>query len=69
VPFAVKKLERAAEIAPDEPRVYFELGKAYSLNREYQKGYDAYQKVVKLDPGGQLGDQAKLAAQKIKHLL
>ena len=69
VPEAIKRLERAAEIAPFEPRVYYELGKAYSLNREYQKGYDAYQEVVKLDAGSDLADKARLAAQKIKHLL
>ena len=65
---AIKRLERAAEIAPDEPRVHFELGKAYSLNREYKKGYDAYQAVGKLDPGSSLAERARLEAQKIRHL-
>lgn len=68
VPEAIQKLEAAAKIAPDEPRVHFELGSAYSKNRDYKKGYEAYQMVVKLDPGTPLADRAKLEAQKIKHL-
>ena len=65
---AIDRLEKAAGLAPAEPRVHFELGKAYSLNREYKKGYDAYQEVVKLDPDTPLADSAQLEAQKIKHL-
>jgi Tfp pilus assembly protein PilF len=65
---AVTRLERAAQIAPDAPRVHFELGKAYSMNREYKKAYDAYQEVVRLDPGSSLADSALKEAQKIKYL-
>ena len=65
---AVTRLERAAIQAPDVARVHFELGKAYTMNREYKKAYDAYQTVVKLDPGSPLADQAMLESQRIKHL-
>ena len=68
VPEAIQKLEGAVGLAPEEPRVYFELGKAYSMNRQYKKGYEAYQEVVKLDPGTPLADKARLEAQKIMHL-
>ena len=64
---AVTRLERAAKISPDTPRVHFELGKAYAMNREYKKAYDAYQEVVRLDPGSQLADSALKEAQKIKY--
>ena len=65
---AVTRLERAAQIAPDAPRVHFELGKAYTMNREYKKAYDAYQEVVKLDPNSPLADSASKEARKIKYL-
>ena len=65
---AVTKLERAAKIAPDAPRVHFELGKAYTMNREYKKAYDAYQEVVRLDPDSHLADSALKEAQRIKYL-
>jgi tetratricopeptide (TPR) repeat protein len=65
---AILKLKTAAGLAPEEPRVHFELGRAYSMNRDYKKGYEAYQEVVKLDPGTPLADKAQLEAQKIRHL-
>ena len=65
---AVTRLERAAKISHDVPQVHFELGKAYSMNREYKKAYDAYQEVVRLDSGSPLADRALQEAQKIKYL-
>jgi len=65
---AVTRLERAAIQAPDVARVHFELGKAYTMNREYKKAYDAYQEVVRLDPGSPLADRALKEAQRIKDL-
>jgi tetratricopeptide (TPR) repeat protein len=65
---AIIKLEKAAQIAPDAPRVHFELGKAYTMNREYKKAYDAYQQVVELDPDSPLADSALKEARKIKYL-
>jgi hypothetical protein len=38
------------------------------MNRQYKKAHEAYQEVVKLDPGTPLADKAKLEAQKIMHL-
>ena len=65
---AVSRLERAAQIAPDVARVHFELGKAYTMNREYKKAYDAYQEVVKLDPDSPLAESASKEARSIKYL-
>jgi Flp pilus assembly protein TadD len=65
---AVTRLERAAKLAPDVARVYFELAKAYTMNREYKKAYDAYHQVVKLDPDSPLADSALKEAQRIKYL-
>jgi type IV pilus assembly protein PilF len=65
---AVTRLERAAIQAPDVARVHFELGKAYTMNREYKKAYDAYQEVVRLDTGSPLADRALKEAQRIKDL-
>jgi tetratricopeptide (TPR) repeat protein len=65
---AVTRLERAAIQAPDVARVHFELGKAYTMNREYKKAYDAYHQVVKLDPDSPLADRALKEAQRLKHL-
>jgi tetratricopeptide (TPR) repeat protein len=68
VPEAIARFEKAAELSPELAYVYFDLAKAYSLNREYKKAYDAYNKVVQLDLGSPMADQAKKEAQKIKEL-
>ncbi len=65
---AVSKLERAALVVPGSPPVHFELAKAYTMNREYEKAYDSYQQVVKLYPGSPLADRAMSEARKIKYL-
>ena len=65
---AIRKLERAALVAPDAPPVHFELARAYTMNREYKNAYDSYQQVVVLNPGSQMADQARLEAQKLKNL-
>lgn len=67
-PEAVVKLERAAKVAPDAPPVFFELARAYALNREYKKAYNAYQQVIRLNPGSPRADQAAKEAQKLKYL-
>ena len=66
---AVSNLEKAAQVAPESPRVHFDLAKAYSLMGDFHKAYDAYLRVVQLDPDSPLADQALREAQKIKHLL
>ena len=68
IPGAVARLERAAELSPGLAYVYFDLAKAYSLNREYKKAYDAYNRVVQLDLGSPMADEAKKEAEKIKDL-
>jgi type IV pilus assembly protein PilF len=65
---AITRLEKAVELSPGVAFVYFDLAKAYSLNREYSKAYDAYNKVVQLDLGSPIADQAKKEAEKIKDM-
>ena len=65
---AIIKLERAALVAPGSTLVHFELAKAYTMNREYEKAYESYQQVVKLNPGGPLAERAMSEARKIKYL-
>jgi len=65
VPDAIIKLEKAAKISPESALVYFELAKAYALNRDYKKAYSAYHKVVELHPGSTLADKALMEARKI----
>jgi Tfp pilus assembly protein PilF len=67
-PEAIARLEKAAELSPELAYIYFDLAKAYSLNREYKKAHDAYNKVVQLDLGSPMADQAKKEAEKIKDL-
>ena len=67
-PEAVAKLESAAQVAPEAPPVFFELARAYALNRQYKKAYNAYQEVVRLNPGSQLAERAAVEAQKLKYL-
>jgi hypothetical protein len=38
------------------------------MNREYQKAYNAYHKVVRLNPGTPQADKALSEAEKIKNL-
>ncbi len=69
VPEAVEKLEKAVEKKPDSAALLFELAQAYTLKRDYPKAYDAYLRVVQLNPDSPLADKALIAAKKIKPLL
>lgn len=68
VPEAIAKLEKAVEISPKAAAWHFELANAYAMNREYQKAYNAYHKVVRLNPGTPQADKALSEAEKIKNL-
>jgi len=46
---AVVQLEKAAEIEPNNPRIWTELGKAYAWIGSNQKGLKAYQKAFELE--------------------
>ncbi|MGC4040980.1 MAG: tetratricopeptide repeat protein [Flavobacterium sp.] len=47
---AIETLEKAKVIQPDNPVVYFELGKNYLAQKKYKDAYDNFQKVTKMDP-------------------
>jgi type IV pilus assembly protein PilF len=65
---AVVKLERAALVTPGSPAVHYELAKAYTMNRDYEKAYNSYQQVVRLLPDSALAEQAMSEARKLKYL-
>jgi type IV pilus assembly protein PilF len=65
---AVVKLERAALVSPGSTAVHYELAKAYTMNRDYEKAYNSYQQVVKLLPDSPLAEQAMSEARKLKYL-
>ena len=61
------KLEKAVDISPAAAVLYFELARAYALNREYTKAVSAYHKVVELNPNSTLADRALVEARKLKN--
>jgi len=65
---AIDRLEKAIEISPEAASVYFDLAKAYSLNRDFKKAYALYHKVVELIPDSPLADKAMEEARKIERL-
>jgi tetratricopeptide (TPR) repeat protein len=67
VPDAVATLEKAVEISPETAVLYFELARAYALNREYTRAVGAYHKVVELNPSSTLADRALVEARKLKN--
>ena len=67
VPDAIAKLEKAVGISPDSAVLYFELARAYALNRDYTKALSAYHKVVELNPDSTLADRALIEARNIKN--
>ncbi len=67
VPDAIIKLEKAVRLSPQSAVLYFELARAYALNRDYTKALSAYHKVVQLDPDSTLADRALIEAGKIKN--
>lgn len=47
---AIEALEKGKEIEPENPVVYFELGKNYLAQKKYKEAYDNFEKVAKMDP-------------------
>jgi tetratricopeptide (TPR) repeat protein len=47
---AVAELEKCLKLEPNNPTVYFELGKNYLLQRDYKKSYDSFERASQLDP-------------------
>ena len=47
---AIEALEKGKEIEPENPVVYFELGKNYLAQKKYPEAYNNFEKVTKIDP-------------------
>lgn len=47
---AVKRFERARELEPDDPAIYFNLGVAYTFVKEEDKAIETFQTCVNLNP-------------------
>lgn len=68
LPEAVATLESAIQEYPDSSQLYFELGKAYTMLREYKKAIDAFETVAALVPDSPLAAEAKNEMQRIRNL-
>jgi len=49
-PSAIDTYQKVAESDPHFPDIYFNLGYAYAMNREYIKAEEMYSRAVKLSP-------------------
>ena len=47
---AIEALEKGKAIEPENPIVYFELGKNYLAQKKYKEAYDNFEKSTKMDP-------------------
>ena len=47
---AIEALEKGKEIEPENPVIYFELGKNYLAQKNYKAAYDNFERVTKIDP-------------------
>lgn len=47
---AIEALEKGKAIEPENPVVYFELGKNYLAQKKYKEAYDSFEKVTKMNP-------------------
>ena len=47
---AIEALEKGKAIQPENPIVYFELGKNYLAQKKYKEAYDNFEKAAKMDP-------------------
>ena len=47
---AIEALEKGKAIEPENPVIYFELGKNYFAQKKYNDAYENFEKVTKMDP-------------------
>lgn len=47
---AIIALEKAKTIQPENPVIFFELGKNYLAQKKYKEAYENFEKVTKIDP-------------------
>ncbi len=50
---AISELEKCLKIQPNNPTLYFELGKNYLLQKDYKRAYDNFDKATQIDPKNQ----------------
>ncbi len=55
-------LQEAMKLQPQDPRVFFYLGRCYALQQQWAKAVDAYRSVIKLTPVAQQMDGAMAGA-------
>jgi len=47
---AIEALEKGKVIQPENPVIYFELGKNYMAQKKYKEAYDNFEKTAKMEP-------------------
>lgn len=47
---SIESLEKCLKLQPENPNVYFQLGKNYLLQKNYKQAYDSFEKASKIDP-------------------
>ncbi|WP_293892491.1 tetratricopeptide repeat protein [Flavobacterium sp.] len=47
---AIEALQKGKAIEPENPVIYFELGKNYLAQKKYKEAYDNFEKAAKMDP-------------------
>ncbi|RZJ72006.1 tetratricopeptide repeat protein [Flavobacterium sp.] len=47
---AISALQKCQKLEPNNPVVFFELGKNYLAQKDYKKAYDSFEQVTKIDP-------------------
>ena len=52
---AIEALEKGKTIQPDNPVIYFELGKNYLFQKKYKQAYENFEKVSVMDPKNRWG--------------
>ena len=47
---SIESLEKCLKLQPENPDVYFQLGKNYLLQKNYKQAFDSFDKATKIDP-------------------
>ena len=63
---AVTALEKAVELSPGTPLLYYDLAGAYTVSGDILKAQEAYRNVIELNPNGELADDARKAAGRLR---
>ena len=68
IPEATASLEKAVQMTPEVVEIHFDLGRAYTLSKAYNNAMYEYRRVMELDPGSLLADEAKQHIDMIKKM-